>query len=290
MILPPPRWEPIKRSLYWIFGFAPKWPLIVVRPASLPLLRILSLFLLLLSASTLSACATRPPASDPEALAEFNENDDRLEPFNRVMFKVDQGFNTVFVHPVVHVYRTVVPAGPRRGLLNFANNLHAPVVFINDVLQARFHRAGQTLGRILLNTTVGLGGLFDVASRMGLPYHNNQFGTTLAVWGVGEGSYLYLPLLGPSTIRDGLGLSVDTFAVDPLAWYEYGRHSEPWVQWADLGLTFITQEDDNLDVLDELKKSSIDYYAALRSAYRQHRAQEIRGGKPPPLVDLDAPP
>ena len=105
-----------------------------------------------------------------------------------------------------------------------------------------------------------------------------------------EGSYIYVPLFGPSTIRDGLGLAVDTFLVDPLAWYDRGRHSESWIAWADLGVLYVSTMDDNIDALDELQKSSIDYYSALRSAYRQVRESEIRNGAPPPLEDFDAPP
>jgi phospholipid-binding lipoprotein MlaA len=238
--------------------------------------------------AALSACATRP--ADPAARAAFEENNDRLEPFNRSMMKVDDGLQKVLVRPVLKTYRTVMPEPGRKGVLNFIHNLHSPVTFVHDVLQGQVRRAGQTLSRIALNTTIGFLGFFDVAAKMGIPYHAEDFGQTLATWGLGEGSFVYVPLLGPGTIRDGLGLAVDTFLVDPIAWYDRGRHSESWIAWADLGVLYVSTLDDNIDALDELKKSSIDYYAALRSAYRQQRASEIRNGAPAPLEDFDAPP
>ena len=247
------------------------------------------LALAVLVMSALSACATRP--ADPAARAAFDENNDRLEPFNRSMMKADDSLQKVLVRPVLKTYRAVVPEPGRKGILNFMHNLHSPVTFVHDVLQAQPKRAGQTLSRLVLNTTIGFFGFFDVAQKLGIPYHSEDFGQTLATWGVGEGSFIYVPLFGPNTIRDGLGLAVDTFLVDPLAWYDRGRHSEGWIAWADLGVLYVSIMDDNRDALDELKKSSIDYYAALRSAYRQQRGSEIRNGAPPPLEDFDdAPP
>lgn len=239
--------------------------------------------------AALSACATRP--TDPVALAAFQENNDRLEPFNRSMMKVDDGLRKVLVRPVLSTYRAVVPEPGRRGVLNFMHNLHSPVTFVHDVLQGQARRAGETLSRLAVNSTIGFLGFFDVAAKLGIPYHYEDFGQTLATWGIGEGSYIYVPLLGPGTIRDGLGLAVDTFLVDPIAWYDRGRHSEAWIAWADLGVLYVSTMDDNIDALDELKKSSIDYYAALRSAYRQQRGSQIRNGAPAPLEDFDdAPP
>lgn len=255
-----------------------------------PLSRLIArLALAVLVMAGLSACATRP--TDPAALAAFQENNDRLEPFNRSMMKVDDGLQKVLVRPIITTYHTVVPEPGRKGILNFMHNLQSPVTFVHDVLQAQPKRAGQTISRLVLNTTIGFFGFFDVAEKLGIPYHAEDFGQTLATWGVGEGSYIYVPLFGPGTIRDGLGLAVDTFLVDPLAWYNRGRHSQGWIAWADLGVLYVSVMDDNLYALDELKKSSIDYYSALRSAYRQQRNAEIRNGAPPPLEDFDdAPP
>ena len=248
------------------------------------------MLLVVLAAGALSACATRPPAGDAAALAAFEENNDRLEPFNRSMLKADDGLKKVLVNPILSGYRAVVPEPGRRSVVNFMHNLHSPITFVHDVLQGQPTRAGQTLGRLVLNSTMGFFGFFDVAAKMGIPYHSEDFGQTLATWGVGEGAYIYVPLFGPSTIRDGLGLAVDTFLVDPLAWYDRGRGSEAWIAWTDLGVLYVSTMDDNIDALNELRKSSIDYYSALRSAYRQVRQSEIRNGAAPPLEDFDAPP
>jgi phospholipid-binding lipoprotein MlaA len=237
--------------------------------------------------STLAACATKPPASDPIALAAYEEANDPLEPMNRAMFKVDAGLDKVLVRPVIKTYRFIVPEAGRKHVDNFVNNLHTPVTFVNDVLQGELSRGATTIGRFIVNTTIGFLGFFDVGEKMGMPYHSEDFGQTLAVWGVGDGPYVYVPLLGPSTFRDGAGFAVDSFFIDPLAWYNRGDGSMGWVQWANLGLVYVDLKDTTMDALDELKKSSLDYYSALRSSYRQIRAAEIRNGAPPPLEDFD---
>lgn len=243
--------------------------------------------LALILASALAACATKPPASDAVARAAYEEANDPLEPFNRTMFKVDAGLDQVIVRPVIKTYRFIVPEGGRKSVDNFVNNLHSPITFINDILQGEISRAGTTLGRFVVNTTVGFLGFFDVGTKVGMPYHSEDFGQTLAVWGLSDGPYIYVPLLGPSTLRDGTGFLVDSFATDPLSWYNRGDGSMGWVQWASFGLIYIDTKDVTMDVLDELKKSSLDYYAALRSSYRQIRAAEVRNGAPPPMEDFD---
>ncbi len=234
----------------------------------------------------LSACATKPPASDPVALAAYQEANDPLEPFNRAMFKVDAGLDKVIMRPVIKGYRAVVPADARDKVDNFVDNLRSPITFANDILQGQFSRAGTTLGRFLVNTGMGFFGFFDVGTKLGMEQHGEDFGQTLGVWGLGDGPYVYIPLLGPSTVRDGFGFAVDSFAIDPLAWYNRGNGSKSWIQWTTLGVTYIDTKDVTMDVLDELRKSSLDYYAALRSSFRQIRASEVRNGAPPPLEDF----
>ncbi len=235
----------------------------------------------------LAGCATRPPADNAIALTAYQETNDPLEPFNRTMFKVDAGLDKVLVRPVVQGYRAVVPDRGRQHVHNFVNNLRSPITFANDVLQAEFNRAGITLGRFVVNSSIGFFGFFDVGERLGLAYHSEDFGQTLAVWGVPEGPYVYVPLLGPSTVRDGSGFAVDAFAIDPVAWYSRGDGAMAWVSWANFGLVYVDAKDSFMDPLDELKKSSLDYYAALRSSYRQIRAKEIRNGAPAPMEDFD---
>ncbi len=250
--------------------------------------RFISLSLLLTVTVGLSACATRPPADDPFAVAAFEEANDPLEPLNRALFKTDQVLDAVLVRPVVNGYRAVVPDRGRRSVNNFMTNLRAPITLVHDVLQGEMSRAGTTLGRIVVNTTMGFFGFFDVGEQIGLPHHSEDFGQTMAVWGASEGPYVYVPLLGPSNFRDGFGFMVDAFVVDPVGWYLGNpRNNLEWAQWSSLGLLLITTKDATMDATDELNASSLDYYSALRSAYRQIRADAVRNGAAAPLENFD---
>jgi phospholipid-binding lipoprotein MlaA len=230
----------------------------------------------------LGACATKPPASDPAAMAAFAESNDQLEPFNRAMFGVDQALDTVLIRPVAWTYREFVPDPARRGVTNFLRNLRSPITLANSLLQGNVKLAGQTVGRFIVNSTFGILGFADIAADMGTPYQYEDFGQTLATWGVGDGSYLYLPVFGPMSVRDGFGMAVDHYAFDPVTWYNYGDNPR-WVEWAYFGALLIDVKAGTMSATDELKASSIDYYASLRSAYRQNRAKEIRNGAPAPM-------
>jgi phospholipid-binding lipoprotein MlaA len=234
----------------------------------------------------MSACASKPPASDPAALQAYNDLNDPLEPWNRAMLQVDQGLDTVIFNPTIAVYETLIPEPGRQGVTNFLRNFRTPITLANDMLQGEGERAGNTVGRFVVNSTIGVLGLFDVASRMGLPYHAEDFGQTLAVWGVDDGPFLYVPVLGPSSVRDLGGYAVDTTTFDAMAWIT--RADNPfWWQLAYTGVLAVDIKSNTGPVLDELKASSIDYYAALRAAYRQNRANAIRNGAPAPLPDMD---
>ena len=245
------------------------------------------IFAVLAACLLAGACATRPPASDAIAVAAYEDANDPLEPFNRAMFRADQALDAAVVRPIVKGYRVIVPEGARRGLGRVLRNIRSPITFVHDVLQAEPKRAGITLSRFFVNSLVGVFGLFDVAKDMGLPYHSEDFGQTLAVWGIGDGPFIYAPLFGPSTLRDGAGFGVDAFLVDPVAWYSRGSNPHTWIQWPILGAVIIDLKDETMFATDELKASSIDYYASLRSAYRQIRTNEIRNGAPPPMEDFD---
>lgn len=239
-----------------------------------------------LAVLTLAACASKPPASDPDALRAYQETNDPLEPWNRAMHQLDQGLDTVFFNPTIAVYKTIVPEPGRKGVTNAIRNFRAPITFVNDVLQGEGDRAGITAGRFVVNSTVGVLGLFDVASRFGLPYHSEDLGQTLAVWGVKEGPYLYVPILGPSGVRDFTGYVVDSQVSDIAGWV--GRADNPfWWRLAYFGVVATDAKANVGPTLEELKASSVDYYAVLRSAYRQNRAKEIRNGAPPPLPSMD---
>jgi len=233
-------------------------------------LRALALGLLVL----LAACATRPPASDPEALAEFRENNDPAEPFNRAMFDVHNAIDKVFLRPVAVAYREVVPQMGRETVSNFLANLRAPIILTNDLLQGEWKRAGDTASRFMINTVAGIGGLFDVAGRrFGIPAHTEDWGQTMAVWGLGPGPYLFIPILGPTNPRDLAGFGLG-FANDPLFWFGGGPGLLAATSTRS-ALVVVDTRESLLDALDAINRDSLDPYAFIRSAYRQRRQVEI---------------
>lgn len=236
----------------------------------LPVLILPLLTLLLLPAG----CATRPDPADPEAVAEFEQTNDPAEPFNRAMYSVHQAIDSAVLRPVAVAYRDVVPQPVRLGITNVLGNLRSPVILVNDVLQGQPRRAGDTLGRFLINSTVGLGGIFDVArDHFGVRGHNGDWGQTMARWGVDEGPFLFVPILGPSNPRDltGFGLGLVT---DPLNWFGQGL-AVGILTGTRAGMTVIDTRESLIEPLDEVQRTSLDPYATLRSAFRQRRNAEI---------------
>jgi phospholipid-binding lipoprotein MlaA len=230
------------------------------------------------------------PATAPVVTTEdvqSNDMNDPLEGGNRVMFGANQVLDKVLLRPVAVVYRGVVPDFAQDGVRNFMNNLNAPVIFANDLLQGETERAGVTLARFGINSTIGLGGLFDVASEFDLPYHDEDFGQTLGTWGLGEGPYLYFLVMGPTNVRDLTGFVVDR-GLDPLTYVNWGDDELEYAPIARTALNVIDLRARNIDTLDEIERSSVDYYASIRSLYRQSRADAIRNGAPSKdLPDFD---
>jgi phospholipid-binding lipoprotein MlaA len=210
-----------------------------------------------------------------------SDADDPLEPMNRVFFEFNRIMDGLLLEPAARIYRGVTPQFFRDAVNNFLDNLNTPVVLANDILQGEPYRAERTLGRFMLNTIMGVGGLVDVGGLLGMPErHSEDFGQTLAIYGVGEGPYLVLPLLGPSNPRDTFGFVVD-FAFDPMT-YVAPRD----IALARFGTDLLAFREQNIEAFDELKRSSIDLYAATRTLARQLRASEIRNGAPAPLDDI----
>ena len=222
---------------------------------------------------TLAGCATPPPASDPDAVADFQENNDPLEPTNRVVYAIDDGLDTVILRPAAKAYRAVLPPPVRVGIHNLLSNLATPVQLGNDMLEGKPRRAGDTTMRFLINTTVGVLGVFDVAKGWGYPDHDADFGVTLGLWGLPEGPFLFLPVLGPSGPRDAMGLGVDT-VMDPFFWVGQGTAVRA-LDWSRVGVRAIDIRERHLDDLDSIKKTALDPYATIRSLYRQHRQAQI---------------
>ena len=223
---------------------------------------------------TLAGCATSPPASDPDALAEYKQTNDPLEPTNRVFYKINEGLDTIILRPAAEVYVHVVPNPLRTGIHNMLSNLGTPVQLGNDMLEGKPRRAGDTYMRFLINTTVGVLGFFDVAKKWGYPDHDADFGMTLAKWGVPEGPFLFLPVLGPSDPRDAVGFGVDV-AADPFGWVGKGTLVSI-ARWSRVGLSAVDQRSRVLGELDSIKKTALDPYATFRSLYRQHRHSQIQ--------------
>ena len=209
-------------------------------------------------------------------------DDDPLEGFNRAMFAVNDFLDSYLLVPIARVYRFVMPETVRGMGRNFFKNLNEPVVAINDLLQADFENASVSVGRFFINSTVGLFGFFEVAERRYLKEHPADFGQTLQTYGVGSGPFLMLPFFGPSTLRDTVGTGVDSF-FNPIG-HLLDFETRMYLKASEI----VVKREAVLDPLDELRKRSVDYYAAVRSAWQQNRARVLRKGEPPPVENLDA--
>jgi len=238
-----------------------------------PLRPRLALAAALLLLGPLLGCATPPPASDPDAVADFKEANDPLEPTNRVLYAINDGIDTVILRPLALGYRAALPAPVRERIHNVLSNMGTPVALGNDILEAKPRRAGDTAMRFLLNTVLGAGGMFDVAKDLGYPDHDADFGITLALWGVGDGPFLFLPVLGPTNPRDAIGHGVDIVA-DPFMWIGHGSLVNS-LNWTKFSLNALDQRERVLDPIDSIKKTALDPYATFRSLYRQHRQAAI---------------
>jgi phospholipid-binding lipoprotein MlaA len=215
------------------------------------------------------------------------QENDPLERVNRAVFEFNRVVDALILEPVSILYGDVVPELGRRGVRNFLDNLRAPVIFVNDVLQGERDRAGVTIGRFFTNTIFGLG-LFDVAADFGHDKHDEDFGQTLAVWGIGDGPYLVLPLLGPSNARDLTGIAVDGFVIDPFGTILPTGTEVP------IGARVARTATDAVDwrhrlapAIDDIYRNSLDPYATFRTVYRQRRAAEIRNRQPDAQAQQD---
>lgn len=237
-----------------------------------------------LAALFTAACASAPNPADSEAYAEYEATNDPLEPLNRGIYGFNNVLDLFVFRPAAGFYRGLVPPPVQTGVTNFLRNLRSPVVLINDLLQGEFDRAGTTTARFFINTIGGVGGLYDLASDFGLDYHGEDFGQTLAVWGVPDGPFLMLPLIGPSSPRDAVGLAVDTFVFDPFTWWVRANPDDRDIfQYTRMGLTVLSERARNFDELEDIRKTSLDPYATLRSLYRQFRRGQINQGVAEPL-------
>ena len=214
-----------------------------------------------------------------------NEVSDPLERMNRSVFERNQRFNHAVVYPVAKAYRNNVPEPVRDSVEAFAGNLTEPLVFANDVLQLRLQAAATTVGRFAINSTLGVAGLFDVATRQNLPHQSGDLGQTLYVWGMRESPYLVLPVIGPTNVRDLIGTTVEFAAMLPAGELPAGEFLEVLpTQVAstinDLGVAGSAASPftklGQVDQMEELEENSIDFYAMLRSVVSQKRQAELQ--------------
>lgn len=240
---------------------------------------------LIVMALLMTACGTtRQPLSEdgqPSAQDSAEDTDrDPMEGFNRAIFTFNDKVDRYVFKPVAKGYRAVLPAPVRKGFSNFFSNLREPIVIVNDLLQGKFLQAASDTGRFLVNTIFGIAGLFDVATGAGLDKHHEDFGQTLGVWGVGEGPFLVLPIFGPSSIRDGVGLVGDIASYPPTYKDEVStRHKLFGAEVVDTRARLL----DAGDILDQA--AGDDPYIFVREAYRQRRQSQITDGAAPAPVD-----
>lgn len=218
-----------------------------------------------------------------EAGIEIN---DPFEEQNRRVMAFNKAVDENIIHPVVKGYRYVTPKPARSGIRNFLRNLKSPIRLANQLLQGDIEGARDVVLRTTINTMVGVGGIFDVAGYEGIKYEPEDFGQTLAVWGVKPGPYMVVPFIGPSSMRDYGGYFVDGVA-DPLRWYLFNTDHEG-IYYAKFGVDYLDLRESLIDTMEDLDKSSIDYYAAVRSAYYQHRKALINDQESTAQTELPA--
>jgi phospholipid-binding lipoprotein MlaA len=230
--------------------------------------RIRRLAALVGAALCLGGCATVPPGP--------RSPDDPFEPWNRSMYEVHQVVDTNVVRPVVQAYVDYTPKPVQHGVSNFFGNLDDFVSAVNDWLQWKLDKAGNDMGRVMINSFFGLGGIIDVASDAGIEKGNEDFGQTFGYWGIPQGPYLFIPLFGPTTVRDGTGTVVRAYAA-PLSYV-------PDVATRNIlyGIYYVDARAQALAAESLVSEAALDRYTFIRRAYLQRRAYLVRDGKPAP--------
>lgn len=201
---------------------------------------------------------------------------DPWEGVNRDLYAVHDAIDQNVLEPIARGYRAITPRVVRTGVSNALHNLRAPITFANDLLQGEAGRAGTTAARFGLNTTLGLGGVLDPATRLGFELHDEDFGQTLGAWGVDAGPYVFVPLLGPTTVRDAAGRVVD-FAFDPLSWTNFDNASA--VRTTRTGVTALSARESLIESVDDLRQNSLDPYVSVRTTYTLLRQSAVRNSE-----------
>jgi len=206
---------------------------------------------------------------------------DPFEDVNRGLFTLHTVVDNLLLEPAALGYRYVVPGPARTGVRNVLRNINSPVVFVNGVLQGSPSKAGTTAARFGINTTIGVVGVFDVANHLGLKHRNEDFGQTLGVWGVGEGPYVFVPILGPTNVRDGVGRIVDV-AFDPLNYAQYD--GDDAVNVSRAVLAGLDAREQLIGPINDIEAQSADPYATMKRVYTANRRNDIKDG----AIDVQA--
>lgn len=232
--------------------------------------KIAVMLLCAIMATGMTGCAK---SADPNS-AYKSSLSDPIEPLNRGIFAFNNALDLVIIGPLAKIYNAVFPGFVKDSVQSFMRNLKSPLIIANSLLQGDISNAGVATARFIINTTVGIGGLVDVASKQGLNYRAEDFGQTLATWGLGEGMYIVLPVIGPSSLRDTAGLAVDTIA-DPVRIYAHNTDNM-WIYYTRAAVEGIDTRNRMSKGLEDMRRNSLDYYAAVRSAYAQKRQSLVR--------------
>jgi len=231
-----------------------------------------SIIAFILCSLILIGCSNNPKNAELNSNLNAPSIEDPFESINRVTFSFNSIFDRTIVRPTALVYRGVVPGFVRNRITYSLNNLSMPVTAVNNLLQGELSKAGIASSRFIINSTIGILGIFDPASSFGLVVENEDFGQTLAVWGVPSGPYIVLPFLGPSSPRDFTGL-LSTSLLDPM--YQVGNSSnQSAFRSYRMGVGVVDFRSQNIEIFDDLQNNSLDYYAAVRSFYNQSRESQ----------------
>ena len=256
--------------------------------------KIIFLFFLIFSLLSYNVIASdadqvKTDSEDFETTTTEDEIYDPFEPVNRAIFSFNNVADRIVLEPIAKGYKKL-PSPLQSGINNFLSNLRAPLVVVNQLLQGQGENAVQSSGRFILNSTVGVFGLFDVAEQMGLEEKEEDYGQTLATWGVGDGFYVVLPLFGPSNLRDTSGM-VLTMMTDPINAYAVSE-GETWLVPMRTAVNAVDTRSQIIDEVNALRDNSVDYYAAVRSSYYQNRKAAINNVDdseltPLPLISIE---
>lgn len=228
----------------------------------------------LLLSIMLAGCATAPPQSDPAAYQAYQQQNDPIEPTNRFFYAVNDKLDRYAMKPVAKGYVAITTQGIRNHVGNFVSNIGEPARLVNFMLEAKPRDAGTSLVRFVVNSTIGIGGIFDPAKGFGYPQTDTDFGLTLAVWGLPAGPYLYLPVFGPSGARDVWNLPAEFYAT-PMAVAPASAALTDF-GYAETGLHLIDTRAKYLQPIDQIERTALDPYATFRSLYRQSRDSQLK--------------